>query len=292
MQDPNKVQQTISTSGPTSTTVVGQPTITTNTSSVQDDIVTRASQVLPEQKKDDQNELPGFDRKKHEEILSKLPPEVRSSVDAYQKELFSGANKKFQEAAELRKQAEATRRRPTVSELLQDPDFVKEAQAYAQQQQMNQAPQGSNLTEEEWSALTPVEKETIRQMQVQNQALSTQMSRLLSEQEDTRLKDRYKNYDGTQVDQLQKDLIHGRIQATREHLWKVLNYEDAVKAAYQLGLQDRNSNFQDKQNANSLGNGFNITPSDEVPQKNAGESNIDFFKRLAMRRTAQQQARR
>jgi hypothetical protein len=256
------------------------------TSSVPDDIVSRASAVSPEQKVEE-SEIPGFDRKKHEEILSKLPSEVKASIDAYQKELFSGANKKFQEAAELKKQAEATRRRPSVSELLQDPDFVKEAQSYAQQQQLNQVPQGSPVTEEEWSALTPTEKQQIHYSLQQNQVLQGQMNKLLSQQEDQRIKERYKNYESSKIDQLQQDLIGGRIQATREHLWKVLDYEDGIKRAYELGLQDRQLNMQEKVNGSSPVNGLNIKSVEELPTRQTGQSNIEYFKQLAQRRIQQ-----
>lgn len=275
--------------------VVTTPSVqsSTYTSSEQDDLVARASAIQPEPKPESQSvesdilEGSGFDRNKWNDLLSKLPQDQKMQLESAYKALQTGAQKKFQKASELTKQAEATRRRPSVAELLQDPDFVREAQAYASVQSSQAAPANSGMTNEQWSVLTDQEKAIINTTQQNQFQLQSQMNRILSEQEDERIKSRYKNYDSSTVNNLQHDLIEGRIQATREHLWKVLDYEDAVQRAYKLGLQDRQSNMHEKQNASSVSNGLNITQVYEPPVKVANESTIDFFRRIATKRMNQ-----
>ena len=265
-----------------------------NPSSPSVDIVQRVSGVSPEKpasevvpQESDILEGSGFDRNKWNEMLGKLPPEQKSQLESAYKALQTGAQKKFQKASELSKQAESTRRRPSVAELLQDPEFVKEAQAYAQMTQVQNAPANSGLTDEQWSVLSEQEKGTILSMQQGQAQLQTQMNRILTQQEDERIKQRYKNYDSSTVDQIQHDLISGKMQATREHLWKVLDYEDAVNRAYKLGLQDKNQNLTEKLNSSTSPSNFNITQADDVPTKQPNENSIDYFKRIASRRLSQ-----
>jgi hypothetical protein len=67
------------------------------------------------------------------------------------------------------------------------------------------------------------------------------------------------------------------VVATREHLWKVIDYEAAVQRAYELGRQDARSVNQDKFNAsNMVGNGVNTQPPAPLEPKN-GKIGADFF---------------
>jgi len=59
--------------------------------------------------------------------------------------------------------------------------------------------------------------------------------------------------------------------------------------AYQLGLQDRQTTVQDKFNASSM-NGINVTNTQEIPVKQNGQSNVDYFKQLALNRLKQYNA--
>lgn len=288
--------QTQTTNQQTTTQVAtGQPQNTPTTPAVED-LVTRASGVSPEPQNNNQEpavdilEDSGFDRNKWNETLSKLPPDQRQLLDGAYKSLQKGADSKFKKASELIKQAEGTRRRPTVQELVNDPAWLAEAQVYAQQLAATQAPQGSNLTEDEWSALTPTEKEEIRSIKQQNFTLQNQMGEFMRVQEDDRIKQRYKNYDPTLVNQIVDDVMNRRVTVTREHLWRAHDYEDAIKRAYQLGVQDKQLNIHEKQNGSTNTGGFNVVNTDEIPAKQPGQSSIDYFKQLAIRRLNQSRA--
>jgi hypothetical protein len=77
-------------------------------------------------------------------------------------------------------------------------------------------------------------------------------------------------------------MMQGRVQATREHLWKVVDYESAVKRAYDLGKQDRKMEVAEKVGASSNPNLINITPSNDVPVRIQNESSTDYFRRIAL----------
>jgi len=269
-----------------------------------EDIVSRASQVSLEAKGESQaagevDILSGsdFDRNKFNDMLQKLPEDQRQQLESAYKSLQKGANQKFQTAAEKLKQAESLAKQPwtieRVRQELQNPDFVQAAQTYAQQQAVQQNPKDSGLDDQEWSALSDSDRKQFHTMAQNQQALQSQLDTILTRQEDDRLKERYKNYDQTRVRQLRDDLIGGRVQATGEHLWKVLDYEPAIERAYQLGRQDRQLDLQDKQNATSVGTGgFNMTEANDVPVKEKNEGTVDFFRRLAQRNIQKaQQAR-
>lgn len=249
----------------------------------QPDLITRASEVkAPEPKPTD-----GFDRKKHDEVVSSLPPEVQEQVRAYENEIMSGASKKFREAAEIRKELERPWTPDRVQQLLNDQTFVSSAQAIAQQQALQQNPQGSNMNDQEWSALTEGEKKQFYAVQ-QNQAqLQGQMNQILSRQEDTLLSQRYKNYNPQAVDEIRHGLLSGSMQATREHLWKVHDYDAAVRRAYELGKQDRQTDIQGKMQASSPQVGVNASAAHEVGEKPKGMAASEWFKRLARDRIKQ-----
>ena len=88
------------------------------------------------------------------------------------------------------------------------------------------------------------------------------------------------------MDSLTKDLLAGKYQATREDIWKVHDYESMANRAYQLGKQDRQLDLGIKVEANSI-IGNQVIPSEQVPAKEQGESNFNYFRRLAQRRLAE-----
>jgi len=259
-----------------------------------EDIVTRASQVSLEDKgkpqvsdQDDILKGSGFDRNQWNDMLAKLPEDQKQQLESAYKSLQKGANEKFQTASEKLKQAETMRQQPwttdRVSDLMQDPAFIQAAQTYTQSQAASQNPQDSGLNDQEWSALSDSDKRQFHQMAQNQQVLKNQMNTMMINQEDERLKDHYKNYDAIQVKQLRQDLLSGRVQAQGEHLWKVLDYDGAVERAYQLGLNDRQKDLREKQDASSVGvGGVNIQPAGEVPTKQPNESTVDLFKRIAL----------
>jgi len=207
-------------------------------------------------------------------------PLARALAEKRLKELESGFNKKYEQVANLRKELESKAaqinapRQWTPDELdraLKDPAFIQLVQARQQHASSNMPPANFDGSADEWSALTPQEKQAVVSAQNTAQtaldevsALKYQLSRT---EEDSKLKTSYPDYDPKVVDQIQQDLATGRLQATREHLWKVANFESAVERAYRLGLQDRKLQVTEKLNASSNLPNHNVTASGDVPEE-------------------------
>jgi hypothetical protein len=267
------------------------------TPKVEESIVTRASKFSPEKQIPTPNasDESGFNRNDIEKIAD--PVARKFAEDAY-KSLQSGYTKKFEALASEKKQVETLRQQlesqtgqtwtpQRVQQLLNDPTFVQSAQALTSTQQ---APRNNGgLTEEEYSALTPREQQMLNQQNSMLQTLASEVNVFKTEAEDTKLQTRYANYNSNAVNKLQRDLIDGNYQATREDVWKVYDYESAIDRAYKMGLQDRQFNMQEKVNGISS-NGFNVTQTNEVPAKMENESSANYFKRLAMKRLAEFQS--
>ena len=250
------------------------------------DLVTRVAQFKKEEKpKESAPDIslesdPKFDYKQLEAI--KTPEEAkRWAEDAY-KSLQRGYNQKYQSVAEMRKDLEKKLSEQTtwtpqrIQAVLQDPNFVQAAQAVMQ----SQAPTDSGMTEEQWSALSEGEKAKLQSMEKEIINLRQQNQRAVLEQQDKELQGRYANYQPQAVEALIADLSTNRVVATREHLWKVLDYEAAVQRAYELGRQDAKSLTQEKiQASNVIGNGVNMQPTMKVEPKN-GKLGADFFMEL------------
>lgn len=200
-------------------------------------------------------------------------PVARQLVEKRLKDMESGVNKKFEEIARLRKDLESQKSESNswtpekLDRVLKDPSFAQLVQARFQTAQANQAPAGFDGTNEEWSALTPEEKQQFAQLNQKVAAQEQFMIGLLRSQEDEKLKTSYPDYDPKVVDQIQNDLLSGRLQATREHLWKVANFESAVQRAYQLGREDRKTNVNEKLNASNNLPQHNVTVSGDVPEE-------------------------
>lgn len=220
-----------------------------------------------------------FDYKQLDTI--KTPDEAkRWAEDAY-KSLVKGYNQKYQTVAEMRKELEKKMTEQTswtperIQNILKDPSFVQAAQQVMQ----SQAPQASGMTEEEWSALSEAEKAKLKSMESEIINLRQQNQRALLEQQDKELMSKYANYQPQSVESLIQDLATNRVVATREHLWKVLDYEDAVKRAYELGRTDAKSVNQDKINSASFENGMNVQ-SPQRPEPKDNKMSADFFMEL------------
>ena len=244
-------------------------------------LVTRVSEVKPEVNGT------ALDRSKHDELIASLPPETQAQVKAYENEIMSGANKKFMAAADKEKELSQPWTTERVAKLLNDQTFVTSAQEVAQRQALAQNPSGSGMQDQEWSALSDGERRQFYAVQQNQILMQGQMNQLLAQQEDINLMSRYKNYEASKIDKLQQDLIQGNVRATREHLHKVLDYDDAVDRAFKLGRQDNQAEIKEKVIAASPGIGVNIVQADSVPEKPKGMSNVQHFINLAQNRIKQ-----
>ncbi len=222
------------------------------------------------------------------------PTARKFAEDAY-KSMQSDYTKKTQalasEKAVLKAQLEQSGQYTTsrIQQLLNDPSFVQAAQEYQRLNgpQPQQAPTDANadLTADEFSYLTPEQQKLYTKTKQMEQTMNIMNNRLQTseiEKQDMSLKTKYANYDPKSVNDIYQGMMNGSIQATREHLWKVQDYDSAVQRAYKLGLEDRASGLAEKVNASSTINGVSVTSSNDVPVRLAKESGVEYFKRIAI----------
>lgn len=251
-----------------------------------DDLLKRVSAYKPSEAQSSKPEESVFDIN---EIGKIQDPKAREIAEKAYKSLQSGFTKKFQELAEIRKQFEQRQAEHSnwtperVQQLLNDQSFVQSAQAVAG---INPSEKQAGMTDTEWSALTPQEQAKINEMQKQLHNLQLMNLQAVRTQEDTQLKAKYANYNAQAVDIITNDLLQGKVNATREHLHKVLDYDEAVRRAYELGRQDSKTKTEDKINSMSFsaGAGMNTNPSGVTPEK--GESNNSLWNRIIAKNLA------
>lgn len=258
-----------------------------------DDIITRSSafKVQPETTPNGTQETK-FNFKDIEKITD--PVAKKWAEDAY-KSFQADHTRKTQEIAEQRRNLESAQSLKSknftlndVDELLNNPTFIQaaqEKQKIAQPQQTMSQNGNAELTEEEFSYLTP-EMQKVYLQQKQTKDMVAQLTGKLQsaeiEKEDMTLKTRYTNYSPESVNQIYRDMMSGKINATREHLWKVLDYEDMAKRVYQLGRQDEKQGISQARQASTQVNGVTTQTLDsDIPTRLKNESFQDHWKRLA-----------
>lgn len=241
-----------------------------------------------------------FDFKEYQATLASIKdPSVKMQLEKAYKSFESGYNKKFQSLAEERKsyetkqkefelklqQAQQPQQRQwtpeEVRKLVNDPTFVQAAQVIAQEQ----APAESGMTDQEWSSLSDTERQQFSMLQrkvaeLENKTFQETIQRKNAEL-DSQLKTKYPNYQPEAIDTLTADLIAGKVQATREHLYKVQYHDENVNNAYELGRQDALRELKDKSNSSSFTGGRVNANVGEKPE--TGESSKNFFMRIAQR---------
>ena len=257
------------------------------------DLTSRVSEVSLEQEAPRAEKK--YDRNEFEASLAKLSPEMQEQVRLFQQTLYKGADEKFQEAARMRQEAEQLKNRgyskEDIQAMLQDPNFVATVQQLNEEKQYAQNPEGSGLSNEEWSYLTPKEKAAIAQSSKKVEALENKWNAYAQMQEQQKqhdqLKTRYKNYNPDAVNEIYQGLLTGKVQANLEHLWKALDYEAAIKRSYELGKRESQGDVQQKMNAATPAVGLNVNQAHEVVRKEPKQSGADYFKNLALKRMKQ-----
>ena len=255
------------------------------------DLVTRVSQVKPETTAATTTEVkePEFDFKNIELIQD---PKAKEQALAAYKSFQKGFNQKFQEIAELRKSLEAQKQQPTswtperLQQEMNKPDFVQAAQSVIKIQN----PDNSRLTDNAWSALTDDEKKEIMGLKQEVHSLKQQSFlndlRARNMVEDEQLKTKYADYDPKAIDTITAEMLAGKFQATREHLYKAVKFNEAVRKAYELGKSDKQLENKEKITSMSA-TGTTVTGTDDVPPIEMGETSKQYFLRLASRRMKQ-----
>ncbi len=242
-----------------------------------EDIVSRVSKFKPEEPKPEVKNEFGLTQDDYEKV--KNDP----TLSKFYKSLESGAGKKFQEAAELKKNYERKMQEldiwtpEKVKSLLNKQDFVESAKKVAQ----DQNPPNSGVSDETWSAMSEAEKQRIKSLESKVSSLELQNHLSQMRQQDEKLKGKYANYDPQAVDIITQDLLTGKAQATREELWKVYDYENAVRRAYELGKQDKQEVTNGKVNASSF-EGKTVAAQTNPIEALPKESDRSYFGRIVL----------
>lgn len=261
----------------------GAPSPSTSTHPTVDpapaDIVSRASKFKSSQSNgtpstSDPSQLSAdFDRGKYEALLAQAKqtnPELAAQLEALPKSWQAAYTRKVQE---LQSQSNQPWTPERIQKLINDPQFLAAAQQVY-------GPQGQSGEDE--SLLSDEE----RQLKQQLMTVQQQLDAMQANQLDSQLTTRYANYDPSRVSQLQQGLITGQVRATREHLWKALDYDDAVTRAYQMGMEDAKGGITRAHQAAST-NGHSITTEYTPPARGEKESRVSHLSRMIAERMKQ-----
>jgi hypothetical protein len=238
----------------------------------EESLVTRVSQVSKEVTPPTEEDFK-FDVKDIDKIED---PKAKEYAEKAYKSFQRGFNNKFQEIAEIRKELEKQKSENTpwtperIQALLKDQSFVDAAQGVV----------GSTND----SVLSETEQKRMKQLEQEQAQLKSQLWQTYKAQQDEVLKNKYANYDGGAVDVITSDLLSRKYVATREDLWKAIDYDSAINRAYKLGKQDRQSDTADKVASMSMTGDVNATSTETPIKKEENESDRAYFNRLAMRR--------
>lgn len=256
----------------------------------QDDIISRASGLKAQPEAGSLAPEAKFNVKDIERITD--PVAKKLAEDAY-KSFQADYTRKTQDLARQREEFQTSqslgRRTFTlqdIDEVLSNPAFVQAAQEKHRVTQPQQAvSNGSELSEEEFSYLSP-EMQKVYLQQKQTKDMVAQLTGKLHsaeiEKEDMGLKSKYANYSSELINQTYRDMMSGKVNATREHLWKALDYEDMAKRVYQLGRQDEKQGISQARQASTQVSGVTTQTLDkDVPLKQKGQSFQDYWKSIA-----------
>ena len=248
----------------------------------EEDLVTRVSQVKQETPKKEEVTEGSFNINDLDAEIEKVSdPALKEQMVGLKKSLLKGENQKYQEIATLRKQYEqkmadvSTWTPERVRAEMNKPDFVKAAQDVIQ----SQNPSGSGLTDDQWSGMSDAEKAEIKQLKDKINLLERSTWEASKIQQDNTLKNKYANYASDIVDTTTQGLMSGKIQATREDLWKVIDYENAVRRAYELGKQDKLTENTEKVGGMTFDTTGRTVTAPTGVERQKGESVTSFMRR-------------
>jgi hypothetical protein len=261
-----------------------------------EDLVTRASKVSLEQPKKDESvpsDSIAFNVKDIEKITD---PQARKLAEDAYKSFQADYTRKTQALASERKQMESFKGQleqmkswspQRIQDELNNPSFIQAAQEYQRINGVQTQPQvnpNADLTQEEFSYLSPEQQKLYTKTKQMEQTLNVVNNRLQAsevEKVDMSLQSKYANYSSATVDDALRQLASMKPVDIREHVFKAQDYEAAVQRAYKLGLQDKKEEQGQKIAASSQPNNISVTSSNDVPTKQPKESHQGYFHRLA-----------
>ena len=240
--------------------------------------VTQYKSVEPQTPAPDNQVDIGFDYKEIESIADPKAKEI--AIKAY-KSMQSGATKKYQEIAQIRKDLEVKLQNETnwtperIQKELNNPQFIQAAQKVAETMQN---PQNSGLTNEEFSALSDREKAEIVMLKNEVNSLKQANNHAFISQHDAQLKSKYSDYDAKVIDDTLAKLATAQPHELREWIYKAVLHDTHVKNAYEMAKQEKLQLNQERVNGLSP-TGLNANTNDAfVREKN--ESPQQFLQRI------------
>jgi hypothetical protein len=250
-----------------------------------DDIVSRVLKATPKSVEPEADSADTDTKFNFNDIEKITDPEARKYAETAYKSMEKGVQKKFQEAAELRKQLERemaelkTWTPEKVDSLLSNQEFIQAAQAKLQATN----PTEGELSDDEWSALSPKERSEFKAMQsklmqMENSNKSLQMKQELERQVQD-LSGKYASFDKSKVIGMLTDINAGKFSATLEHIHKVVDYEDAIRRAYRMGKEDRQLDVKEKSAVSTIDVAGAVQPSNTEVKRQEGESSKAFLMR-------------
>jgi len=246
-----------------------------------DDLLTRVTKFVeketPANKTEEQIDTEIYnDAEFRKKIDSIQDPQLKEYLTKLRKSGVSGVNTKLQEIAEIRKELQAVKQglepkgwsQERVQKLLSDPEFLQVAQQMTSQE-----------TEDEYIPNSvKVKLAEVDNIKAELNAWKQAKIQQDFESQHLQLSQKYGNYDKNRIDEIRKDLLEGKVQATNEHLYKAFYHDENLSKAYKLGLEDGRSGVKEKEQLSAFDGGKQVPNQDIKP--NQGESSKQFWKRI------------
>ncbi len=259
----------------------------------EEDLLTRVSKYVKDNdstdKPDSEVDSTMFnDAELKQKIDSVEDPEFKHQLMELRKSALSGMNDKFREIADIRKDLQAMKDNGNqvpanwtperIQSLLNDPQFVQAAQQITGETPSN----GDPLEYADEGVKTKFQEleKKYNDLASQNKQNVQRQQQELIEQQHSQLASKYANYNREATDTIYSELLAGKRFPVVEDIFKVQNYETAIKNSYQLGVQDGRTGKEENQAPASI-DGINTNLSSEPIEKKEGESSMNFFLRLA-----------
>lgn len=271
-----------------------------------DDLLSRVSRFVKDGGSEEDNQIENSQEGQkenvgiHQDLRNQIAqiddPDLREKYEALEKSLMSGANSKFQEIAEERKQLKALSEEvrqlkemqsngkwtpERIQSLMNDPEFLEAAKQITGEDVLEED-EYSSLTEQERQRVIRLEKE-LAEIKKQNEqaTLAQQQAQIKAEREaqHSYFESKYANYDRKEIDIITQEMLENKIRPTTEHIYKAFKHDENVERAYELGRKDEREGVKDKA-ASLSASGINTNKSDPVIEPKEGETSLSFWNRL------------
>lgn len=248
-----------------------------------EDLLSRVTKFIDSSPKDKPEEKIDDDVFNDAEFRQKIDsiedPELKQQMIRLRKSAITGVNTKFQEIAEIRKELESLKHSggtqkwtpERIQQLINDPEFIQAASSVAGI--------GSDSDDDEYVPDSVKAKlKELDQIKSQLGQFQQQQTQAQRQQEHQFLQTKYGNYNPQRVDEIRKELLEGKVNATSEHIYKAWYHDENVKRAYEMGKRDAQKGISDNVNANSFDG--NVQRQNQQIKPNEGESDKSFLKRI------------